>query len=49
MTSIFGVNPKLTRETFTLLKEEPIRPRFVASTRVDLNIDAYIDLVPRLL
>lgn len=45
MTSIFGVNPKLTRETFTLLREESIRPRFVASTRVDLNIDSYIDLV----
>lgn len=44
MTSIFGVNPRLTRETFALLRNEPIRPRFVASTRVDLNFDSYIDL-----
>ncbi|MCC6694350.1 MAG: radical SAM protein [Candidatus Hydrogenedentes bacterium] len=47
MTSIFGVNPQLTKEFFTMLAAESIRPQFVASTRVDLNFDAYIDLVPR--
>ena len=45
MTSIFGVNAKITAEYFTALRTTSMRPRFVASTRVDLNIAPYIDLI----
>lgn len=47
MTSIFGTNTEITREFFeTLSSNSPsYTPRFVASTRVDLDINPYIDLV----
>lgn len=46
MTSIFGVNAQATKIFFELLKAESITPKFLASTRVDLDFDSYIDLLP---
>jgi len=45
MTSIFGLHSAQTREFFNLIREEEFLPRFIASTRVDLHCERYVDVV----
>ncbi|MFO7561775.1 MAG: radical SAM protein [Enhygromyxa sp.] len=47
MTSIFGAKASLAHEFFELLAATKLEPRFVASTRVDLHHERYLDLGAR--
>ena len=44
MTSIYGVRPAIAHRFFQLLRGSELLPKFVASTRVDLRHDEYLDL-----